>query len=390
MIGEYATSNGGVFTVTEILSPTRFKGYCSVCSKDAELFPDPFTVTKESLLIKKPMCGCHKSYSYSYDQYVILCLRKSSSNIEYLSMAAGVVADNITSSSKVVLRCNKHNVVWDSRTIYNFLYKETHCTNCLMDTKDDEQLRSWVGSVRYYNGALQEIVAIDGKCLTFTCSKCITDRELYPVNFTILKGDWNNGGSSCGCSKSYRWSGWQYEMLCKRAVSKRNDCTFIRIIPNDYGNVRCNSKVELSCNTHQSHGTWTTTSIEKFLSRGASCPECVRLSNSYGLYKDRLDENDILYLLRFGSKSGNEPDFIKIGRSFNLQERLRPFNRKYNVSEITLIEDKHLLVYIRESSLHKNLNEFSYSPLMHFGGCINECYTTEVLNQELVIKTFNL
>lgn len=385
---ECTTRSGGTFKVLNRLSVTSVEGTCSICSKDKEVFPNPFITTLQSVKRNFPKCGCSPQYNYSPEQYSIICRRNSTDLTKFVGFTLTYDdGDLINSSHKLILHCTKHDIDWDTRNIREFLKNPSHCTLCESEYKSKRVSINWINETRLYNDVIQTIVAEDKKHVSYVCPICIKDPELYPPTFRLHKSDWRCGKNACGCSRSYRYSPEQYSLLCSRECKSRVDSTFMGIIPEYDGKVRYNSKIKVSCDIHDNHGVWDTCSIEKYLYRHAGCPVCARLNTYFGLYENRMGELDTLYLIRFKSKTDDE-SFIKIGRTFDIPERTSDFIKLYNIEILETIQDIHLLVYIRETSIHKTLTNYSYTPNIGFGGSVRECYLEKVLDNSLVKNTF--
>lgn len=122
--------------------------------------------------------------------------------------------------------------------------------------------------------------------------------------------------------------------------------------------------------------------------RGCSC---AKLTNNMGFYPEREYFEDTLYLLKLSSKdscSGYE-DFYKLGRSFCFDRRLSNLKAHYDIKVLATITAKHKYIFNEEQHLLKANKEFSYLPLISFGGQ-GECFTKEILNHPEIISTFNL
>jgi hypothetical protein len=395
MLLSYPTKKGGVFTISDFTEDDKkVIGFCSICSQDEELFPEPFILPVHAVSRGNIRCGCTANFVYSYDQYMVMCSRIINENVTFLGLAGNYNKDKIyPSADKVLLRCEKHNVEWSTKNVYNYLRTPANCKICVKEFMSDCKSIDWVGESKVHptSGSILCVVAEVGVDVEYTCSVCSLDTELFPTPFKISKGGWRNPDKGCcGCNTNRKWTPEQYLVKCLREDASRKDSTFIRIIPEYDGTVRYNSKVELGCDLHENHGTWSTGSIEKYIYRHDGCPICARLNSYFGLYENRLSDFDNLYLLRFTSKLGDDESFIKIGRTFDIPERVGDFLKHYSVDIIDTVQDIHLLVYIRETSMHQSLTNYSYSPTINFGGSVRECYVEDVLNSTLVNNTFKL
>ncbi|CAL9956579.1 hypothetical protein VPHF99_0019 [Vibrio phage F99] len=200
------------------------------------------------------------------------------------------------------------------------------------------------------------------------CSVCSQDKELWPVGSIILpKGEINRGTIPCRCHpiRTY-WSEEQYKILIKRECGIR-DYTFLGW----NGRFR-NYNTKLLLTNNKTGYSWGSTSITKFLSRGQGDPqEAIRVQkltkSFYGYYPDREEESDNLYIILF--KKGG---YIKVGRSFNLKERIVSHGKslikesnhsKNDIQILYILKGSHREVFRTEQELHDLLKcEGYHSP----------------------------
>ena len=97
----------------------------------------------------------------------------------------------------------------------------------------------------------------------------------------------------------------------------------------------------------------------KFVNHGTQCPSCrteKQQDNGYGYgwIPSDSERKDYLYILDFDDK------FIKIGRSFNVNQRVTQLKRKsgcVNIYKIYCLESSHKLIYDIEQKIIKKLNK---------------------------------
>lgn len=204
------------------------------------------------------------------------------------------------------------------------------------------------------------------------CSICSKDTELFPGgSITGEKSELESGRSPCGCSSSKKWREEQWAILVKRRCVEKG-YTF-----KGWAGVFRGAKTKLSLECKE-HGVWSTSTINGFINNTNGCPQCANEENSWGYYKKRAEEDDTLYLLRFTSEFET---FIKIGRSFNLENRIRQFELKgYEIEVINANQATHKEIYDQEQSIHKALRHVGeqYTPLIKFGGA-GECFKPSAL-----------
>lgn len=298
----------------------------------------------------------------------------------------GFVGDyHSTAKTKIVLKCNKHEVTWDTTLVDTFIRTDTKgCLTCKREGASERNSLLWIGNTRYYRGNLQTIVEERGKHIMYHCDTCSPDTELYPSSFKLHKSDWVSGRCSCGCSKSMRRTSEQYNVLCSRKADTLPDISFIGFTEEK---VTVSSNIILSC---KYHGEWSTSSVEKFLSKDPrGCPSCAKENNTKGLYYRKVEEIDNLYLLLFKDKSSKE-SFLKIGRSFDVKRRISAFPDNYQITLLDRVEDKHENIFNIENMLHNSLESYRIKPKLPFGGSIIECYSKDILKDELIKSIFSI
>ena len=81
-------------------------------------------------------------------------------------------------------------------------------------------------------------------------------------------------------------------------------------------------------------------------------------SRLFGYYPERKDEIDTLYIIKF------EGSYIKVGRSFDVDSRLKSLSQKSGIPRDKLevlytFKDTHQNIFEMEQSLHKILREMN-------------------------------
>ncbi|AUR91454.1 hypothetical protein NVP1161O_012 [Vibrio phage 1.161.O._10N.261.48.C5] len=308
MIGaEYPTPEGAKLKVIGVSSgktdggkwDRKFLVICSDCSKDSEIFSEPFCYTKGQLDRGAIPCLCSKRFTPTDSQDMILMQRYLKEHLPQF---------------KVI-------------------------------------------SVEVRKGYDKKFI--------LECESCSQDKELWPAGSIILpKGELTRGTIPCGChpTRTY-WSEDQYEILIKRECAIR-DYTFLGWD----GRFR-NYTTKLLLTNNKTGYSWGSTSITKFLSRGQGDPqEAVRVQkltkSFYGYYPDREEESDNLYIILF--KKGG---YIKIGRSFNLKERIVSHGKslikqanhsKNDIQILYIFKGIHREVFRTEQELHDLLKYEGY------------------------------
>ena len=140
--------------------------------------------------------------------------------------------------------------------------------------------------------------------------------------------------------------------------------------PDGYKNNR--SRFEYVCKTHGKQNV----SYHNFVNGGRRCGGCVKdLGNGNGYYPERKDEVDFLYVLDFDGK------FIKVGRSFDVDERIKSLRTaskvpKKNIHKLRIFTATHQEIYDYEQELHSELKERN---LQHYVDWSTECFENDCL-----------
>lgn len=213
----------------------------------------------------------------------------------------------------------------------------------------------------------------------YLCPVCSQDQftkaglcsGVFTGSLTHLK----KGRVSCRCSKSVRWKKEHIEFQISQLLIKESHCIdFSWVTP--YNNKK--SKFHWSC--IQGHSC--TTSVTKFLNGKQRCDSCAREDGKWGYYTYRQEEEDNLYLLQLCSKDVNNSvteSFIKLGRTFDIKDRLARLRRCYAVELIASNKGLHKDVFLLEQEYLKSLRDNKYTPLVSFGG-MSECFIQETLS----------
>lgn len=249
--------------------------------------------------------------------------------------------------------------------------------------------------------------------------------ELFPDGYFVSnKGNLEKGQIPCGCSKSPKWKDWQWllrarrvakgkftvhgfvgefktqqsKVLCECLIDGHTWTPTVGCIvnglqgcPKCYGNERkttqqafdickeiCEtegyepigfpneyknaySRFEYKCPIHGVQNVC----YHGFVNKNSRCPDCWRdrqkeTGGFYGLYKDRLEDPDLLYVL-----SISEGEYIKVGRTFDLKDRLgtMKYKAQANTKDIQILRlftDSHQTIWDWEQKLHLQLKESGF------------------------------
>ena len=287
------------------------------------------------------------------------------------------------------------------------------------------------------------------KLFKVTCTECSKDPELFPDGYFVsTKSNLKKGQKPCGCAFNPRWKDWQYMILARRAGDKKNfivhgfseefknaytklslEClkdehkwvaSIDEIVNGGRGCPKCagnikyteqealqkcidicremdydvigfpdgyksahKTRFEYICKTHGKQ----TVSYSAFVNGGRRCIGCwgdrqKELGNGNGYYPERKDEQDFLYVLNFDNK------FIKVGRSFDIDERIKGLKYesgvpKSKIHKLRIFTATHQEIYDYEQELHIELRERNFQ---HYVGWSTECFENDcqfILNKLL-------
>lgn len=317
-IGTKLTNHKGVYT---ILGDNGLKSgnkkyliHCSICSEDAELFPEIWS-RKGDLMAGKLSCLCSGRFSFSKEQYEILCKRRATeTNSEFIGFKSD---EKVTGNSYVIFR-DAAGVIVDNITVRYFLNKYTE--GKYLFRYDDE----------YYTNKLQHLFHEGTKIkrtennTTFKvfCPVC-AESPLCKAGITSpwFKSTYQNmvkGNRPCFCSGHYFYSEEEYKFLIKYKLIGVG--TFNKILKPFNGN---KTKFEWQCDCGYIH----TQFIRDFFS-GRRCPSCT----SYGFNPDKPAT---LYVVRW---AGNNTSFIKVG--ITNRDPLIRFDEQQKASTCRIVDYK--------------------------------------------------
>lgn len=360
-----------------------FSVECSVCSKDTELFPEnEMLISKNNLKQGKKPCRCSSGWKPSTYQYKILVKRYSE--------LVGDTVKIITDKGVVKIYSEKYR---DWEVPVNEYIKgkrgvlETkEIKNSKLRLPDEIHSDRFLATGAFIKGTyFWRSSRMDTRGYSvywkYYCPKCSEDE--YVQNglcdgvFEAVGGTLKKGNRSCRCSPNYRWSQSQREHQINK-ICKNEGLTFIGWDENYKGAF---TKFHWIC----SHNHKNITDLSNFLHLNHRCSTCAE--SLWGYYKEKRDDIDTLYLLRFYQDG---EIFYKVGRTFKTKDRFDYFKKFYNIEIISMIENIHDVIYPKEFYLKNLLKKYHYSPELPFDGSIEECFTSDILKDPEVISTFNL
>ena len=181
-------------------------------------------------------------------------------------------------------------------------------------------------------------------------------------------------GSDSGCPKCAR----NIKLTTEEALTVCNRvCKEMGYVPMgfiaQYKNVK--SQFRYIC---YKHGEQTVT-YNNFIHNGTRCSGCIkdrkRLEGSslYGWYPTKAGEQDFLYVLNFNDQ------FIKVGRSFNIKNRilrLKSLSKINDITELHVVPATHAQIYKLEQYLLDELKNRNFQYNITWS---KECFKKECL-----------
>jgi len=398
--GDQFEVRDSIMTLVSKIGKDKWIVSCSKCSLDTELFPlGSITSHAHSLSKGSCSCLCARTPYLTEEQNKILVIRECIKRDYKFIGWDGEYNGKINTKIKAVdLRTN--DVVTLPR-INSFLGGSDDNKRCVgldgLISKNkvkpiEHYIDLFLSTGSFVSGTTFERDPVPGSTGRYerwfvSCPICKEDEYtkaglcngVFNASYASLKA----GNLPCRCKDNPPLTSAQYELKMNNLVTAQG-FTFIGFNTDD---IRQTSKFDWLC----AEGHENSTSINNFL-RGRGCGGSCRykssaVNNGYGEYEGRADEDDNLYLINLYNK---EESFIKIGRSFNMRERMWSIGRYYDVEILSTVQDKHLSVLEMEAELHKEFREFHYNPLVPFKGGMFECMSLEVLEKPKIKEIFNL
>lgn len=346
---------------------------CIRCSEDSELYPEGTICCTKGVLERGGLpCGCAKNPRWSYNQYTTLAKRKcvdlglifhSQSEVDNTILVVdnkGTLKSFGTSTFLTSGRVCK-NIVLDKGLVFNE-DKNTHTrvltTPAEFVSKGDYLYK---GLLEKFNLAKKDqawrLLWADHTpkkspyyLYHFTCSNCNEDKlyndvlKFCPIYTTSL-GTLKLGSSTCNCDKPIKLEKEDF-IIYARHTLRSEGSEFIKVKYEDREGF-------LSGNIHWRCGGCGANREQKITDFWAGCRCSCGNTNNMGLYINRLEEDDFLYLMRIGSTH------IKIGRSFNVHKRVRELKHAFSddVKLIQCYSAKHHIIYKMEANIKVRIRE---------------------------------
>lgn len=364
---QFKTPKGGILTVTNVSHKDNngirlFNCICNICSKDRELFPENAITTYKGNLIKgQTPCACSSSYKWSKSQNILRVKR------EYVKRGYifhGWYGNYNGVNTKLDLENPITGNRWCSTDIKHFLRGSGDPIVGHMTTNDSKTIPDEVYIEQFIaTGVFPEGTKFyrckDKSYYEYTCPVCSYDEYVQAGVctgvFTSYVSSLRKGIKSCRCNGNYKWSPFQQEYKIKKL------CTEEGLTYNGWVGVYTDNYSRFSWTCFNGHKREST--ANGFINGGTRCRECYKLEcrergYTNGYFPERKDEIDFLYVINFNNQ------YIKVGRSFDISERMKGNKGLLSCSgmsldQLTILKfftATHQEVYDTEQWIHKELS----------------------------------
>lgn len=369
MVGlEIKTKYGNTLTIKEVIKVNGYERFiceCSVCSLDEELFPYGSIKGYKSHINKGHVpCGCSKTYRWSEQQSTVRIERLCN---ELRLVFIGFTEQYKGHKTKLTIYSPELEETFYEININNLFSRKTGNGKI----SDEKIIENFKKHIKLSNKNFKRF----GSCWEYTCEVCSFDE--YVINglcsgvFKSKTKSLNKGCASCRCSDVYKWTQEQREyQLIKRC--KELGYTFNEWC-GEYKNG--SSKFIVVCDKNHE----TEKSIDAFLNAKTGCRECKYSTGYNGFYQNRLQDKDYLYIMKFKN------DFIKIGRTFNIESRMEGTTgiikssgySSENISILAIFYGTHEKIYDTEQKLLHKLRQIGLSYPLNW---TNEAFKVDALS----------
>ena len=330
---EFNTPSGGILTVKEsYVNENNRKRYvceCSLCSKDKELWPyGSINSPKFNLEVGNTPCACSKPRWKEF-QWKIRVQRKCD---EKGYVFNGWYGDYKGCATKLNLYNPETNNTWYSLSAEKLLCgqgdpKTPH--HLAQRNPDEYYINMFMSSGKFPVGTVftrDNITKDKYDCYSYwdvecpVCKEDIFSQNGFSYTFKASNTSLRDGARPCRCYKGYTKTEDEIIFMINHLCATEGHA-FLGF-ESGYSTVK-----ETYINWICVEGHRNNTNLYDFLTNGVRCRTCYnnipRTRNGY--YKDRLDEDDYLYVM--GITRGEEY-FIKVGRSFVATKRPRDLDLK--------------------------------------------------------------
>ena len=339
---------------------------CKICSKDSELFPTGYFISNKSNLLRgsKP-CGCAYNPKWEGWQFLVLARRVGEKKG---FIVHGFAEDFKGHETRLICECRVDRHKWNP-TIGNIVNRQSGCPVCKSKTIGNlvrnsqalviENCNTVCDKMGYMSSHFPNGYESIHSTVNYLC-------KIHGLQSTSYKNFLNHKNKCSPCSKIIRYSSQEAKEVCE-TICAEMDYEFLGFI-GEYKNQR--SRFKYKCPKHGIKEV----RYENFVRAGNRCKDCWKESgNGNGYYPERKDEKDYLYILDFNGR------FIKVGRSFDVDERIRnlkSLSKIKKIYKIHVLTATHKEIYDYEQTLLENLRGLGFH---HSCNWSTECFENEAL-----------
>lgn len=242
---------------------------CSVCSKDKELYPNPFHMFKSNFNKRIP-CGCSKAPKLNEEQSYIVSKRAAEAlGYTFLGWAGSYTG---SASTKIRCVCKLHGE-WNTGII-STLRRGVGCPQCIDKTKRKDSVteEDFISTGAFKEGTTFKRSERKNKhgwnsYWYVTCPTCSNDKFVEAgLCSGVFEGSQSNlirGAKPCRCSSSYAYTEDQYVFR----INSETEYAFLRWEGDFKGN---RTKAVVFCQEHNGEMTMTVSG----LLQGSKCLAC--------------------------------------------------------------------------------------------------------------------
>jgi len=369
-------SEDGLLEVVDIYgkqgSITTFKVICHKCKEDKELFPlGYFVSTKKNLEKGQKPCGCSKSPRWNQEQYLILARRAAQDRF----IVHGFAEEFHGNKTKLDCECLIDGYKWTPNLNHLVTGDRTGCPKCGGTLKLNEldittQCKTLCNEINY-----EFIGFVNGfkgwnSIFNYRCPKHGIQQAVSYYFISV--------GSRCNLcaiesSRELRRTSEKEALEKCESICNEINYTSVGFIGGYKGAHK--TYFEYKCPVHGKQNV----RYNNFVHNGARCKDCCNEKRKelnagfYGYYPERKDEQDYLYVLNFNNK------FIKVGRSFDVNERIKKLRTESKIKKIHTIRiftATHQEIYDLEQELHSELRERNFQYYVKWS---KECFENDCL-----------
>lgn len=337
---------------------------CSYCSSDKELFPDPFTILYNKLLVGQSPCGCGR---YVYDERQIRLKIKRKSKVlghKFIGFSGEFVSSKVTTPT---IYC-KHGEKIRGSCHHYLNYVKYGCNTC-----SGEEIRKDILDTISVPECVSNLVIMDSEndtnIIYYRCEVCSDDwfvKSNYCNGwFKIKPSRLNLGKLSCRCSGKF-FGDSNYKLGRAVLGQEYNLTTTVLSLGEEH---RGRERINIHCSIHGDTIQDASSCYEGFL------PKCCAQTGWY-VRKGQEDEVDFLYVVRLVSDG---EILIKIGRSFDVPTRMNQLEELYQTDLLYVLTSTHEEICKYERLYHKVFRPYREYPSMSFKGD-SEIFSEEILN----------